>query len=51
MRMQLTSIDTTLFTFLLFETPGRLELVGACSAGVQRHLSSVNGAIDNVEVG
>jgi hypothetical protein len=52
MRMQFTSIDTTLFAFLLSDKlPSGLELVGADSAGVKRHLGSVNGAVDDVKVG
>jgi len=52
MRMQFTSVDTTLFAFLLSDKlPSGLELVGADSAGVERHLGSMNGAVDDVEVG
>ena len=52
MCMQFTSIDTTLFAFLLSDKlPSGLELVGADSSGVKRHLGSVNGAVDDVKVG
>jgi hypothetical protein len=50
--VKLAAIDTALLTLLLSNhLPSGLQLIGAHSSSVEGHLGTVDGAIDDVEVG